>query len=56
MERFKDVSEAQVTKAIVEEFLKEFSDYIKSDVIVNGDLKEKSLKHILLTRNLEEVS
>lgn len=33
---FKDVSEAQVTKAIVEEFSKEFLDYITSDVIVVG--------------------
>ncbi|NQT06373.1 MAG: thiazole biosynthesis protein [Candidatus Omnitrophica bacterium] len=36
MERFKDISEAQVTRAIVDEFLKDFSDYIKSDVIVVG--------------------
>ena len=33
---FKNVSEASITKAIVEEFSKEFTDYIKSDVIVAG--------------------
>ncbi|GAG21841.1 unnamed protein product, partial [marine sediment metagenome] len=33
---FKDVPEAKITKAIVEEFTKEFSDYIKSDVVVVG--------------------
>lgn len=36
MGHFKDVSEAKITKAIVEEFSKEFTDYIKSDVIVVG--------------------
>lgn len=36
MRIFKDIPEASITKAIVEEFLKEFSDHIKSDVIIVG--------------------
>lgn len=36
MAYFKDVPEAKITKAIVEEFSKEFLEYIKSDVIVVG--------------------
>lgn len=33
---FKDVPESKITKAIVEEFCKEFSEYITSDVVVVG--------------------
>jgi len=33
---FKDVAEADITRAIVEEFTKEFTEYIKSEVIVVG--------------------
>lgn len=36
MAYFKDIPESKITKAIVDEFSKEFSEYIKSDVIVVG--------------------
>ncbi len=36
MAYFKDVPEAKITKAIVEEFTKEFTNYIKSDVVIVG--------------------
>ena len=36
MAYFKDIPEAKITKAIVDEFSKEFSDYITSDVVIVG--------------------
>jgi len=61
MAYFKDVSEASITKVIVEEFSKEFVDYIKSDVIVVGggpsglicarELAKKNVKVLILEAN-----
>lgn len=36
MDYFKNVPEASITKAIVEEFTKEFTEYITSDVVIVG--------------------
>jgi len=58
---FKDVPEAKITKAIVDEFSKEFSDYVTSDVIVAGagpsglmcarELAKNDIKVLLLEAN-----
>jgi thiamine thiazole synthase len=61
MAYFKDVPEANITKAIVEEFTREFTDYIKSDVIIVGggpsgltcarELAKKNVKVLVLEAN-----
>lgn len=58
---FKNVPEEKITRAIVNEFLKEFSDYVKSDVIVVGggpsglvcarELAKNKVKVLLLEAN-----
>ncbi len=58
---FKDIPEAKITKAIVEEFSKEFTNYITSDVIVVGggpsglmcarELAKKNVKVLVLEAN-----
>jgi thiamine thiazole synthase len=59
--RFSEISEKQVTKAIISEFSREFEDYIETDVIVVGagpsglvaskELAEKGLKTLLIESN-----
>ncbi|NQT46065.1 MAG: thiazole biosynthesis protein [Candidatus Omnitrophica bacterium] len=61
MEKFHPVSEASITRAITEEFLKEFSDGIVSDVIIVGagpsglvaarDLAKKNVKVVVIEAN-----
>jgi len=61
MTYFKDIPESKITKAIVDEFSKEFSEYIKSDVIVVGggpsglvcarELAKNKVKVLLLEAN-----
>lgn len=61
MAYFKDIPEAKITKVIVEEFSKEFSDYITSDVIVVGggpsglvcarELAKNKIKVLILEAN-----
>ncbi|MFH1753859.1 MAG: sulfide-dependent adenosine diphosphate thiazole synthase [Candidatus Omnitrophota bacterium] len=58
---FKDVPEAKITKAIVEEFTKDFIDYIKSDVVIVGagpsgltcarELAKNNIKVLILESN-----
>lgn len=58
---FSEISEKQITKAIISEFSKEFEDYIESDVIVVGagpsgliaskELAEKGVKTLLIESN-----
>ncbi|MCK5423576.1 MAG: FAD-dependent oxidoreductase, partial [Deltaproteobacteria bacterium] len=58
---FSKVSEKDVTRAIVSEFTKQFSEYVESDVIVVGggpsglmagrELAGKGLKVLIIERN-----
>lgn len=58
---FSEISEKQVTKAIISEFSREFEDYIETDVIVVGagpsgliaskELAEKGVKTLLIESN-----
>ena len=58
---FSEISEKQVTKAIISEFSREFEDYIKTDVIVVGagpsgliaskELAERGVKTLLIESN-----
>jgi len=58
---FSEVSEKEVTQAILEEFLKDFKDYIQSDVIIIGggpsglmagrELAKNKLKTLIVERN-----
>ncbi len=58
---FSEISEKQVTKAIISEFSREFEDYIETDVIVVGagpsgliaskELAEKGIKTLLIESN-----
>lgn len=59
--KFSEISEKQVTKAIISEFSREFEDYIETDVIVVGagpsgliaskELAEKGVKTLLIESN-----
>jgi thiamine thiazole synthase len=59
--KFAEISEKQITKAIVSEFTREFEDYIETDVIVVGagpsgliasrELAEKGIKTLLIESN-----
>lgn len=59
--KFSEISEKQITKAIISEFSREFEDYIETDVIVVGagpsgliaskELAEKGVKTLLLESN-----
>ncbi|NWF77893.1 MAG: thiazole biosynthesis protein [Chloroflexi bacterium] len=59
--KFSEISEKQVTKAIISEFSREFEDYIETDVIVVGagpsgliaskELAEKGIKTLLIESN-----
>jgi len=58
---FSEISEKQITKAIISEFSREFEDYIETDVIVVGagpsgliaskELAEKGVKTLLIESN-----